>query len=1010
MSDKIMTYTLGNKAFRNIIFAIILVLGIALSILVAVSSYSAEKKLIIQQFNEAVENRYSALKREIENNLAVLPSFQALYYHSRKHAHIEGSEFGYFTSQILKQHSSIQALEWIPRVPDSQREAYEMAARREGFPDFQFTERTAQGKMKRTEKRKEYFPVYFVEPYKGNEIALGFDLASNPTRLKALELARKTGEIIASARITLVQETKSQFGFIVFAPIYRKGMVVNSDPARWGNLEGFALGVFRISDIVEKATHYLKPESIEFFIYDASAPEKEQLLYTHESRIRKTPLLNQEEPETDLRQAKMLEVAGREWLIIYSATPDYIAASKSQRPWRLFLTGLVFTCLVSGFLFISARHVAEVEKSSKDLSNSNRKLENEIMERKRTEAAIEVSEQKLRALYNTVNDAILIVDLEGRILDVNNIICERLGYRRDELLKMTPRNFDTPEYAAKVTERLAEIIQSGSAIFETAWVTHDGRIIPTEMSARAIEYEGKPAMLSIARDITERKQAEAVIQSLTLRYKAILASLPDIIMEVDNNRVYTWANNAGYEFFGDDVIGREAAFYFEGEQGTYNMVQPLFKGSEEIIYVESWQRRKDGEKRLLAWWCRVLKNSEGNVTGALSTARDITDHKKLEDQLRQAQKMEAIGTLAGGIAHDFNNILNVIIGYSGMVLDRLGDDLLSREQMNEVINAAERAANLTKRLLVFSRKQVVEVKPVNVNEIIIGMEKMLSRIIGEDIVFAMEFTDRKMISMADAGQIEQVLMNLITNARHAMPKGGKLTISTGIKEMDDAYIEAYGYGKTGTYALISIADTGSGIDAETQMKIFEPFFTTKGIGEGTGLGLSMAYGIIKQHDGFIKVYSEQGKGTEFKIYLPLIEEEVANGLEVEAFVPIKGGTETVLVAEDDASLRKLVRVVLEPFGYTVITAEDGEEAIAKYKENRDKIQLVILDMILPKKSGKEIYEEIRKVSPDIKVLFATGYTMDIIITQEMIAKDMDFMLKPVSPKDLQRKVREILDK
>ena len=384
--------------------------------------------------------------------------------------------------------------------------------------------------------------------------------------------------------------------------------------------------------------------------------------------------------------------------------------------------------------------------------------------------------------------------------------------------------------------------------------------------------------------------------------------------------------------------------------------------------------------------------------------------KKLEAQLRHAQKMEAVGTLAGGIAHDFNNILNVIIGYGTMVMDRIGDDQLSKEQMNEVLTAADKAVILTKRLLVFSRKQIVEVKPVNVNETILSIQKMLVRIIRESIDFKLDLTDRTLVVMADAGQIEQVLMNLTTNAMDAMPEGGCLTIGTGLQELDDEYVAAHGYGKPGMYALITVADTGYGMDAETQKKIFEPFFTTKGIGEGTGLGLAVSYGIIKQHGGYINVYSESGQGTVFRIYLQLIEESAFSVKEIEPTVPVKGGTETILVAEDDASLRKLTRIVLESYGYNVITAEDGEDAITKYTENRGRIDLVILDMIMPKKSGKEACEEIKKLSPGTKILFLSGYTMDIIKTRELTEAGFDFILKPVVPRDLVRKVREILDK
>ena|GEM_PF-2301152 len=358
-----MKYTSGNKSFRNFLFGVILLLGVALSIVVSAFSYYAEKKVLQAEFNAAVENRYSSLKRELDSNMAALASLQDLYYTVGKD--LDRSEFSSFTNHILKQHASIQALEWIPRVPDSRREAYEHAARKEVFPDFQFTERIAQGKMKRAEKRKEYFPVYFVEPYKGNEIALGFDDASAFDRLETLEVARKTGEIRATARITLVQETGSQFGFIVFAPIYRKGVLINSGRARWDNLEGFVLGVFRVGDIAEKSLNYVNATGVDFFIYDASQTDKKQLLYTHSSHTRKTPLLNREQPETDVINSKILEVAGRKWMVIYSAAPAFIAARSSWSPWGLLLAGLTFTGLAAGFLFT-------VQERTKQLQEANR--------------------------------------------------------------------------------------------------------------------------------------------------------------------------------------------------------------------------------------------------------------------------------------------------------------------------------------------------------------------------------------------------------------------------------------------------------------------------------------------------------------------------------------------------------------------------------------------------------------------------------------------------------------
>ncbi len=440
-----MRYTLGNKSFRNILFAVIVLLGVALSIIVSALSYYDDKKHIQIEFNEAAENQYSVLKRELDSDLSVLASFQALYHSSKKD--IERSEFKSFTSHILKQHSSIQAVNWIPRVPDSRRASYERAARREGFPDFQLTEHTAQEKMKRAENRKEYFPVYFVEPDKGNKIALGFDLASTPDRRETMEVARKTGKMRATARITLVQETKSQFGFMVFAPIYRKLALINSDRARWDNLEGFALGTFRISDIAEEAMNYLKPEGVDFFIYDTSAPEKNLFLYTHSSRARKTPLLNQDRPVTGFIISKALEVAGRKWLVIYSATPDFIAARSNWHPRGFLLMGLALTGLVVVLLRISISHAEHAEKSAKDLSDLNKNLAQEIMDRKQAQEA-------LIDIIDFFPDPTFVIDNDKKVIIWNVAIEKMTRVRKAEIIGKGDYAYTVPFYGEKRKQML----------------------------------------------------------------------------------------------------------------------------------------------------------------------------------------------------------------------------------------------------------------------------------------------------------------------------------------------------------------------------------------------------------------------------------------------------------------------------------------------------------------------------------------------------------------------------
>jgi PAS domain S-box-containing protein len=415
---------------------------------------------------------------------------------------------------------------------------------------------------------------------------------------------------------------------------------------------------------------------------------------------------------------------------------------------------------------------------------------------------------------------------------------------------------------------------------------------------------------------------------------------------------------------------------------------------------------KAGEERWVDFTSATIE-FEGRPA-ALGTAYDITERKKLEEQFRQSHKMEAVGLLAGGVAHDFNNILTAIIGYGNLVKMKLAANDPANNYIDQILSSSERAANLTHSLLAFSRKQIINPQPVNVNDIIVGIGKLLARLIGEDIEFKMDLEDHNLMVLADAGQLEQVLMNLATNARDAMSEGGALTIKTKQVELDQKFINSHGYGSLGNFAMITVSDTGAGMDGMTQARIFEPFFTTKEMGKGTGLGLSMVYGIVKQHDGYITVSSAAGIGTTFEIYFPLVKssvKEITSAKTADAL----GGTETVLVAEDDESVRNLTMTVLAESGYTVIGVPDGEQALAKFIENEGRIRLLIFDVIMPKMNGKDAYEEIRKFHPDIKVLFMSGYAADIFEEKNISDRDLKIIAKPISPTEFLKKVRETLD-
>lgn len=393
----------------------------------------------------------------------------------------------------------------------------------------------------------------------------------------------------------------------------------------------------------------------------------------------------------------------------------------------------------------------------------------------------------------------------------------------------------------------------------------------------------------------------------------------------------------------------------------------------------------------------------------LAVFTDITERKRLEEQLAQAQKLESIGNLAGGIAHDFNNILTAITGFAGLLQMKMdpADPLMSH--VKELASAGMRGAALTHQLLAFSRKQILDMKPVNLNGTITDLEKMLRRLIREDIKLDFKVPDQPLMVMADANQVEQVVINLATNARDAMPGGGLLTIATGTACIDEYFVRRHGEGEAGQHAVVTIRDNGIGMNDDVKQKIFEPFFTTKETGKGTGLGLSVVYGIIKQHKGMIEVESEKNRGSVFTVYLPLLQNNINMEKEPSVRIEKSRGNETVLVAEDNKTLREMTKNILEDNGYRVIIAEDGETALEAFRAHKEQIKIAVLDLIMPGKRGFDTYHEIKKEADHIKVLFVTGYSEDEIELSEIKTKALPLLPKPFTPFELLRKIRQVLD-
>ena len=635
----------------------------------------------------------------------------------------------------------------------------------------------------------------------------------------------------------------------------------------------------------------------------------------------------------------------------------------------------------------------------------------------RVTEALRESESRYSTTLMSIGDGVITTDNAGRVGLLNPIAEKLTGWRQE-----TARGKPLSEIFRIVNEKtritvdnpVERVLREGMIVGlanHTLLISRDGVERPIADSGAPIRNDKDQiiGVVLVFRDQTEERKAMSALAALSSRQQAILSAIPDIIMEVDVDKNYTWANPSGLEFFGPDCVGREASYYFEGEQKTYQLVQPLFNGSEDLFYVESWQRRKDGEKRLLAWWCRNLKDVEGKVTGALSTGRDITDQRRMEDQLQQSRRMEVVGHLAGGVAHDFNNILQIILGNLELARTDAAGFPGILASLDEIRKAAKRSADLTGQLLAFARKQTVNPRVIDVNDTIESMLRMLRRLIGEDIDLAwMPGPDLWHVKM-DPTQIDQVLANLTINARDAIASTGKVTIETTNIKIDREYARTHTGAAAGEYVMLAVSDNGRGIAREDLPRVFEPFFTTKASGKGTGLGLATVEGIVKQNKGFINVYSEVGLGSTFRIYLPRYADST-EVLSVTREQPeSRRGSETILVVEDEPAVLEQCRLALERLGYKVLKAESPTIALNLVDNFDGTINLLLTDVIMPVMHGRELFRRLAIMRPDLKCLYMSGYTANVIAHQGILDKDVAFVQKPFEIRDLAAKIREVLE-
>ncbi|HMO55772.1 MAG TPA: PAS domain S-box protein [Roseiflexaceae bacterium] len=640
----------------------------------------------------------------------------------------------------------------------------------------------------------------------------------------------------------------------------------------------------------------------------------------------------------------------------------------------------------------------------------------DVTERRRIEAAVRRERDVSEAILNSLPGIYYMYDETGRFVRWNRQFEIVTEYSAEEIARLHPLDLFDGDDRQLLEQRIASVFQDGAADVEALFVTKSGRRIPYYFTGARAEIDGRLYLLGMGIDITTRKEAEAAYRATTeyLRLATQAANVGLWSWEIQTNEAFysaEWKRQIGYEDheIGNTLYDWQQRVHPDDIDAAVAGLQAYVANPARRYSAEFRIRHRDGSYRWILSQGSLLYDEQGVPVRMLGSHVDVTDQRRIEQQLHQAQKMEAIGQLAAGIAHDFNNLLTVINGYSDLLLGSVPASDPTHELLHEIVHAGERAAYLTHQLLSFSRQQVLEPQVLNLNTVIDGVEKLLQRLIDEHILLITRLKPNLGMVKADAGQIEQLLINLAVNARDAMPQGGHLTIETQHVTLDEIYCRAFSDLKPGEYVLLAVSDTGHGMDEATQARIFEPFFTTKSRGKGTGLGLATVHGIVKQSHGHIAVYSELGHGTVFKVYLPLVAQLPSAIRPRPPLVATFYGSETILLVEDDDAVRGLAKYILAGYGYSVFDVPNGAAALQIVTEMQQPIQLLISDVVMPHLGGRALAEQITAIYPDCKVLFLSGYTDEAIIHHGVIDRDVAFLQKPFTPTVLAQKVRMLLD-
>jgi PAS domain S-box-containing protein len=908
----------------------------------------------------------------------------------------------------------IQGIGFALLIPREQLDRHIQTVREEGCPDYQVSP---------AGEREVYSSIIYLEPFSDrNRRAFGYDMLSEPVRRAAMEQARDQNTAALSGKVVLVQETGQdvQPGSLLYFPVYRQGAPTETIEQRRAAIGGWVYSPYRMTDLIRGTLgdwqEHPKSKGISLQIYDGDDLSAGRLLYSH-------PGGGDRSPDSAARVARVIPIdfAGHRWTLRFAQTGRLTSPTDYGMAWLVLLSGMLIDLMLFGLILWRQQSVRFYHEQTQSA------------------VRLRASETRYRRLFESAKDGILILDAEsGSIEDVNPFLIELLGHPRESFLgkKIWDLGFfrDIVANQSNFTElQRQEYIRYDDKPLETA----DGRKIEVEFFSNVYLVDRHKVIQCNIRDITERKCVEAerekMLTSARQSRRALLSVLADekkmaaertrlaaaieqaaeTIMITDAQGSIVYVNPAfeittGYSR--EEILGQNPRILQSGKHDA-----EFYRGMWATLTAgRVWRghlsnKRKDGTHYEEDATLSPIRDPAGQTVNYVAVKRDVTREAELEAQLRQAQKMESIGRLAGGVAHDFNNLIMGVMGYTELVRNQLPPDHPACADLNEIMSGARRTAALTKQLLAFARKQAVEPREMDLNDAIANMLNMLRQLIGEDINLIWSPGAALWSVKMDPGQIDQIMANLCVNGRDAISGVGKITIETANSTMDESFCVGQPEAVPGDYVLCMVSDDGCGMTKDVLERIFEPFYTTKGVGEGTGLGLATVYGIVRQNNGFINVYSEPGKGTTFRIYLPRLESATAKETELAETRERRIGTETVLLVEDEKGVRAITARFLEQLGYSVLTAEAPDEAIRMVERYAGTIHMLITDVIMPGMSGRDLAIKLAETRPGMKTLYISGYTASVISQRGILEENVHFLPKPFTREALARKMRDVLD-